>query len=353
MGFPIFSVPYNSDDKTLDALLSLQNEKGPIREVYLSGPEVFSSSGRVARSMDIASFRDVVERIHRAGVRVNLVMNSVCEGIEWYETRTQKKTRHYLEWACGDLGVESVTVANPLYLKAIRRWLPDVELCASVLMDVDCVERAQIAADLGADVLTPDVNINRNLDVLRRIKETTGLVLKIMVNEGCLSKCPWRKFHFNAVSHIGRNAGLVGTGLSPEEFVAQCTQVAYRTFFTCCNERIHNDRSQILRSQWIRPEDLSLYEGISVYFKISGRTMPHEALVKTVSAYMDQTYDGNILELLDSSIRTYTLHHGAVLDNAALDELGFGNHVLSCGHSCESCSYCKAIAEHYIHLERA
>ncbi len=388
-----FSIPYNSDEKTLEALLSMQNDSGAIREVYLSGPEAFAASGRVARSMDIESFARIVSLIHGANVRVNLVMNSVCEGVEWYETRTQIATRRYLEWACGELGVESVTIANPLYLKEARRWLPNTELCASVLMDVDCIERAKIAADAGADVVTPDVNINRDLDllkrikdetglalkvmvnegclykcpwrkfhfnavshvghnagrvgvVLKRIKDETGLALKVMVNEGCLYKCPWRKFHFNAVSHVGHNAGRVGVDLSPEDFVSQCTQVAYRVFFQSCNRHIHEDRSQIFKSQWIRPEDLSLYSDVTTYFKISGRTMPKDALVNTVKAYLNESYSGNLLELLDSSIRSYAQHHGARVDNEALG--AFGKHVLHCERRCDQCSYCESLAQSII-----
>lgn len=343
-----FSVPYNSDEETLRLLLAMQDEKRSIHEVYLSGPEAFSASGRVVRSMDTESFARIVSLIHSAGVRVNLVMNTVCEGVEWYETRTQVATRRYLEWACNDLGVESITVANPLYLKAIRRWLPNVELCASVLMDVDCVERARVAKDAGADIVTPDANVNRSLKTLKRIKEETGLGLKVMVNEGCLYKCPWRKFHFNAISHVGRNAGLVGTELSPEEFVSQCTQVTYRIFFESCNGHIDEDKSQLLKSQWIRPEDLELYKDVTTYFKISGRTMPRDALLKTVSAYMKQSFDGNVFELFDSSIRTYRLHHGISIDNKLLSERKFGERVMDCGHECATCGYCDRLARDLI-----
>jgi collagenase-like PrtC family protease len=79
---------------------------------------------------------------------------------------------------------------------------PDIEICASVLGDIDCVQRAVIYRKAGADVITPDVNINRDLKLLKQIKEATNAELKLMVNEGCLYKCPFRKFHFTCIPHF-------------------------------------------------------------------------------------------------------------------------------------------------------
>lgn len=344
-----FSVPYNSDRATLSGLLDMAREhKGRIREVFLSGPEDMSSSGRVARGMNAPEFESIVREVHRAGVRANLVMNTTCEGVEWYETRTQLRLRDYLEWAVYGLDVDSITVANPLYISLIRSWFPSLEICASVLSDVDCVERARIIASAGANVVTPDVNVNRDLAVLEAIRRE-GLELKIMVNEGCLYKCPWRKFHFNAVSHIGKNSGQVGVSISPEDFVAQCTQVAYGLFFDRCNSIEAAEPTALLKSGWIRPEDLALYEGVCTYFKISGRTMPRKDVMSTVQAYLDGSYEGNLLDIMDSSLRSFSQRTGTVIDNKALGREGFAEKVLSCERQCSSCAWCHDAAERLVH----
>ena len=74
--------------------------------------------------------------------------------------------------------------------------------------DIDYVQRAVIYTNMGANVITPDVNINRDLKLLKQIIETTGAELKLMVNEGCLYKCPFRKFHFNYISHKSKKQSL-------------------------------------------------------------------------------------------------------------------------------------------------
>jgi hypothetical protein len=43
-----------------------------------------------------------------------------------------------------------------------------------------------------------------------------------MVNEGCLFKCPFRKFHFNYISHKSRNPGVDGTRGEDNVFSAFC-----------------------------------------------------------------------------------------------------------------------------------
>ena len=129
-----------------------------------------------------------------------------------------------------------------------------------MLGDIDCVEKAIIFRKAGADVITPDVNINRDLGLLKRIREKTGADIKLMVNEGCLFRCPFRKFHFNYISHKSRNPGA-GKGVKSEDNV----------FSLNCIQLSKNDPSQLLKSGWIRPEDARQYGEITGYFKIVGR----------------------------------------------------------------------------------
>ena len=178
-----YSVPYNNDPETLEDILELgRRSNNIIREVYLSGPQLYSGSGRVMPQISDDEFIEVIERIHREGIRVNLVMNPSCEGSAWYLPEVIAFKMEYLERMHKEHGVESVTVANPLYMKQIRRRFPDIEICASVLADIDCVQRAKLCTRAGADVLTTDVNINRDLELLEEIRDTTGAELKLMVN---------------------------------------------------------------------------------------------------------------------------------------------------------------------------
>ncbi len=60
--------------------------------------------------------------------------------------------------------------------------------------------------------------------------------------------------------------------------------------------------ANLLRMAWIRPEDLKYYTAIGIhYFKIQGRQAALKGdIVKTVQCYMEQSFEGNLMELLDA-----------------------------------------------------
>jgi collagenase-like PrtC family protease len=334
-----FSVPYNNDSDTLEALFALkQFGNNRITEVYLSGPQEYSGSGRIVPEIALESFLEIVDRIHQEGLRVNLVLNSTCEGSEWYSRKTVASTIEYLELMCGEHGVEALTLANPLYMKIIREKLPDVEICASVLGNIDCVQRAVIYRKAGADTITPDVNINRNLKLLEEIKETTQAKLRILVNEGCLFKCPFRQFHFNAQSHVSKQVSEAGLDVTFADFFGAGTQV------------IREDPAQLLKSCWIRPEDLRRYGEVATNFKLACRSQLKSFVVRVATAYMGESWDGDLLDLVSGCCKRFSMSHGAYLNNKALEAFKFFETVTACGNDCGRCSYCEQLAQQMLGL---
>jgi collagenase-like PrtC family protease len=324
-----FSVPYNNDIETLDKVLELKRfNRNSIREIYLSGPQKYSGSGRAMGKTELNQFLEVVEKIHKHGVRVNLVLNPTCEGSDWYCSDSMTAKIDYLQRLHEEHGVEAVTIANPIYVKAVRKHLPNIEICASVLSDIDCIQRALVYARAGANVITPDVNINRNLELLKEIKKVTGAELRLMVNEGCLHKCPFRKFHFNYMSHMSKE------GLREQE-----------VFLPHCHQIIKEDLSQILKSCWIRPEDITKYSEIAQFFKVVGRELPKSKVVRAVTAYMEESWEGDLLDIVSSSLGSFALKSGFYLDNKIIGECGFFERVTACKQDCNNCSYCQQLAD--------
>jgi collagenase-like PrtC family protease len=332
-----FSIPYNNDPETLTEIFKYKEFNGNrIREIYLSGPQEYSGSGRISRAQTFNDFSGVVNRVHNEGIRVNLLMNSVCEGDDWYSKGVLNTTMDYLNRVFNDYRVEAITIANPMYIREVRRRFPKVEVCASVLADIDCIDKAMIYKKAGADSFTPDVNINRNLRLLKKIKEKTGLEIKLMVNEGCLFKCPFRKFHFNYISHRSRNPGSEGNRAEDNVFSLNCIQVS------------KSDPSQLMKSGWIRPEDMEKYGEISTFFKLVGRTSSMNMILRSLKAYMGQSWDGDLLELMAGNLYSCAMNNLLHLDNRSLDEAGFFEKVTSCDHECIDCDYCEELAGNLI-----
>ncbi len=327
-----FSVPYNNDPETLTEIFKRKELNGNrIREIYLCGPQEFAGSGRISPGVEIKDFADAIHRIHSEGIRVNLLLNSICEGSDWYAPGVLNGTMNYLKQAFEEYGVEAVTIANPLYIREVRKRFPQIEICASVLGDVDSIHKAIIFKKAGADVITPDVNINRNLKLLQKIKERTGAELKLMVNEGCLFKCPFRKFHFNYISHKSRNPGKGGIKSEDNVFSLNCIQLT------------KSDPSQVLKSGWLRPEDAEKYGEISTFFKLVGRSSSRSMIVRSLEAYMRQSWDGDLIELMAGNLYSYGMSYLVHLDNKSLDMAGFFEKVTTCDRECLDCDYCEQL----------
>jgi collagenase-like PrtC family protease len=332
-----FSVPYNDDPETLEEVFRLKRVgNNRIREVFLSGPQEYSGSGRVTSKLSLDEFIKVVDKIHKEGLRVNLVMNPICEGSNWYSSEVLNTRMEYLRLVHKEHGVEAVTIANPVYMKEVRRQFPDIEICASVLSDIDSVRRAIIFKEFGANTITPDANINRNLKLLKEIKKATGVELKIMVNEGCLYKCPFRKFHFNYISH--------------ESIEGKTEGHSYSFPANCCLPITVIDTSQVLKSCWIRPEDTSKYNEVTSYFKVVGREAPRSRALRSIKAYMEEDWNGDLLDIMCSSLYHFSLRYGAYLDNKKLEEFNFFEKVTSCGINCSQCDYCAELAKRLLML---
>jgi collagenase-like PrtC family protease len=338
MGNLEFSVPYNNDPETLAEIFRFKEQHGNrIREIYLSGPQEYSGSGRIAPQLDFSEFAQVVDRIHGAGIRVNLLLNSICEGSDWYSPEVLKSTMDYLKRVHEDHGVEAITIANPLYVREVRKRFPDLEICASVLSDIDCVQKAVIFRKAGADAITPDVDINRDLDLLKKIKDATGAEIKLMVNEGCLFRCAFRKFHFNYISHKSRKPGT-----------AKEVKAEDNVFSLNCMQLSKTDPSQILKSCWIRPEDTQKYGQITSYFKLVGRTSSKSMLLRSLAAYLNESWDGDLLELMAGNLYSVGMSHLMHVDNKSLDAIGFFAKVTSCDKECSECSYCSDLIRRLI-----
>lgn len=331
-----FSIPFDGNPESLQVIFTLnQLNRNRIREIYLAGPQEFSASARIMPKMKLPEFIGIIQSIHAAGIRVNLLLNSVCEGTNWYNPEVMQSRMEYIGLLHETYGLEAITIANPIYIKEVKKNFPKLEICASVLSIIDSVQRAIFFRDMGADVIIPDKCINRDLKVLKGIKDATNAEIKLMVNSGCLYKCPFERFHGAFISHK-----------SLEDFNAKNTFNAQKIFFQNCSELAYSQRELVFQSAWTRPEDLRRYKDITSFFKISGRSIPSWATIS--QAYIEENWDGNLLELMDASLRFLFVNHSCFIDTKSLDRYDFFNQVTGCSRDCRSCSYCAELAHNLI-----
>jgi len=300
-----------------------------VAEVYMAGsPDVMGSGRATLHAPLIEDIKEQTAYAHQHHIRMNIVTNPSCMGGYHLTFEGYKMFGWYFE-QLNKADVDGVTVAEP-YLVELLKDFP-METVISCVAHVDSLQRAEFFEDLGADTITVDTNINRNFGVLEAIMSAVNCNVRILVNEGCLYKCPFRYSHFNLFSHItaSRSSQLLNARAQPLNIFGDYY------FDKCISIRVR-DPSQIIRSPWLRPEDMKEYEVIGVKdFKISGRANTVNWILNCMRAYSNRSYEGNLLDLLDCPAELKDMFF---IDNDGLE--GAIKQWKGCKKICEECRYC-------------
>jgi collagenase-like PrtC family protease len=225
-----------------------------------------------------------------------------------------------------DIGIDSIVVADPYLVETISKNF-DVDVVVSVLAFVDSPQKAEMFEDLGASSIVIDSNVNRHFDVLHAIRDSVDCELKLLINEGCLYRCPFRYAHFNFFSHA--------FGPEPRPNVLD------DYYYLKCLELRIEAPEQIIKSPWIRPEDIKLYKDITDVYKIGGRTHFVDWILNCVNAYYGESYDGNLMDILDCPKDLKDLFY---IPNKSLDGV-LEKQWMNCKKVCKKCGYCRTLTK--------
>ncbi|MBU4374666.1 MAG: U32 family peptidase [Euryarchaeota archaeon] len=309
------------------ALKEICKEAAKDAEIYMAGtPEVVGSGRITLHAPLLDEIAEQTRYLHGRKLNMGVVLNPSCMGGQHLTSQGYNMFRWYFG-KLSEFGVDSVTVAEPYLVELLRKEFPDIKVVVSVIAHVDSPERAWFFEELGADALTLDTNINRNFDILENIKETVGCELRLLVNEACLYKCPFRYSHFNLFSH------MTALGNKPNIF----SDYYYEK---CISFRVRYPEL-VIKSPWIRPEDLKAYEAIGIdCFKMSGRANTIQWIINCIKAYSNRSYDGNLMDLLDCPSELRDMFY---IPNKELD--GAIQQWMKCKKFCKKCGFCKATSE--------
>lgn len=258
----------------------------PVEEVYGKFPADGISGGRpsyLATPLSNDDLRRYIETLDRHGMAFNYLLNGSCfANREW--TRSWQKRVSTLLGKLGDLGVRRLTVSTPFLLELVKRRFPEFKVRVGIYAQVDTPRRARFWEDLGADAITLEsFSINRNFSRLADIRQSVRCDLQLIANHVCLVNCPMQSYHQNGFAHASDDSKTL--------FIDYC-------LLRCSKQRLA-DPSQFIKSAWIRPEDLGVYEAMGyTTFKLLERGIPSSELLRRVKAYAERRFDGNLAELL-------------------------------------------------------
>jgi collagenase-like PrtC family protease len=281
-----FSVACSFDNDLLEGLSPY-----PVYELYGKLPSDYFGGGRPSFYLPNISkygLADYVKRIHERGIGFNYLLNASTMGNMEYTSEGQREMNRLLSWLT-EIGVDSVTVANVFFLKLIKKRYPRLKVRVSSHRYTDNPRKIRFWRDAGADyIVISEVNIHREFDELAAMREAAGydVDLQLIVNNWCRQDC--------AI------AGNHAVGLSA---ASQKKSKGFPLDFCSlyCNHMRLSEPVHYIRANWIRPEDLHLYEALGYSnFKIVERNTPTRILLERFKAYNDRRFDGNLLYLFQN-----------------------------------------------------
>jgi collagenase-like PrtC family protease len=232
--------------------------------------------------------RNYVERYikacHERGLEFSYLLNAPCLGNLQYSKKGYGQLVELLEWI-DQSGADAVTIGLPYLIDLVRKRFPRLKVKVSTTARVNTVRKALQYEDMGVEEIILDEHINREFKTLEAIRKAVKCNLELIVNNICLWQCPYNYEHVNHDGHASREG--------EEENYCYLQYPGY-----LCLYRKLTDPVELLKSPWIRPEDISHYEAIGYeHFKITERFKRTSLLLEHVKAYENRRYDGNVLDL--------------------------------------------------------
>ncbi len=281
MNKTILTIPCHWDKKVIKDIVDLEKSKNlEIKNIYgclASAPILHGrSSSSVANisKKDAETFREYIRSL---GLKFIYLLNApFCFTSDLQKEKVEK----YVDWVVNDFKADALTITSHELMKFIRQKHPDIPIHISTIANVKTWQDLKFFLDINPTRVVLHHDTNRDFKDLKKavdFAKKANIDIELMLTESCLRRCSNRMLHYKYLSR--GNLDL--------------------SFHTTCNTKKLLYPREILKANIIRPEDIDFYENLGVkIFKITGRSKPASWLLEVVKAYLNRSYDGNLIRLL-------------------------------------------------------
>ena len=323
----IVGYPIKENKSFLDAVIK---NKSIISEVYFSWGDIPNGRSTFSIDEEATAFEvqsrqiEDIKRLSTEGIRLNLLFNGNCYGKDSQSRKFFNKIGNLTNFVIKEFGLASVTTSSILIAKFIKENFEGIDVRASVNMEIGSTEGLSYVSNL-FDSFYVKRELNRNLNELSRLRkwcDSNGKQMYILANSGCLNNCSAHIFHDNLVAHEAEISAMD----NGYQFNGICWEFL---------SDINNFEKWLQRTNFIRPEDVEIYNNIVPAVKLATRV--NASPNRILKAYIEGRYRGSIMELLEPN------HSGIFypyyIENAKFCK-DFALHVMNCNKNCDNCSFC-------------
>ncbi len=340
-----FIVMTNWDNKFLDGLdpRSIEYVCGRLPRDPVGSASILPQN--MAKRINKKGLKSYIKCIHAKKMKFNYMFDGHCTGNKEYSWYGNREILDMLKWI-SDSGADAITVVLPHLVQIIRKDFPHLKVGYGGMRVIWEMTRVKYYDAQGISFLMLNSATNRNFRLLRALRNAVKCDLWLTLNSSCLLFCNFGFDHDNFLSHTSNHTA---PEIVSEYFHANCFSEFLKRPF------------ELIRAPWIRPQDLKYYQDVGYdKFVIYPNSSDTEDYLRTINAYKNKSYDGNLLDLLSLmgkkifDIKNCRNSKNVVsVDTKKLD--GFLNYFVSLKKDCsavfcDECKYCEKSAKGVISL---
>jgi collagenase-like PrtC family protease len=328
-----FSLPYTPG--ILDYIQSLPPEdRDQINDIYFSDPTI-NPTARHFNDTDFVDdmWDDLKFLKFDFGIEMNYTMNSSVWKNEVYQPAGKQMLIENLRTIYNH-GCTMLTFNNLMLLRDIefREHIPPFKIKLSVNNKISTLDELKFLHDnVSLNYFILDRSINRNIDEIKRIHNYTkdkNIKLTLLAQEGCLTKCPFKQTCDN----------MIATFHDYDEHEVNDLRLQHSQKF--CDAHYQEKPEDLLKSPWISPPGLVVYEDYIDYVKLAGRGVNINIIKASFDAYLKRSADISLADLFASHHYSETIKSISVFE---LEEKNYTNQTKSCRNRCADCDYCDRV----------
>ncbi len=325
-----YIIGYQANDGFIDSIIE---NKEHIREVYFSWGDMPNGRASIVTADGVTAFEKQqkmcadLERISSEGIELNLLLNANCYGADSQSRAFFCKIGDTADYIKRTFGLSTVTTSSILIAKFFRENFEGLDVRASVNMEIGSIEGLEYVKDYFTSFyIKRECNRSKSaLDAVKQWCKDNGKQMYLLANSGCLNFCSAHAFHDNLVAHEAEISKMDN---------------GYQFGGVCHDYLKAHPENAVKNTNFIRPEDISLYEEYTEAVKLATRVNPSPTNV--LNSYIRGHYVGGINRLLEPD------HSGilypTVLENSKFPK-DFSERVMTCDKNCSRCGYCVSVYE--------